>query len=199
MAEEGFDQAVFAEFVAGFVEGFGDAVGVEGEGVARMKRSFSDFAIPFFKDTEDGGGGVEAVDRIVTAENKCGRMAAIDVAQAAGRNVVIGEEEGGESTVRRVLGEELINGAEEALRLVKRDGALAAEIGLEIGHEESSSDAFAGNVGDDQAEAAGAEVKKVVIVATDDPCWKAVAEIVESVDRRANLRKKTALDFVGDF
>jgi|HubBroStandDraft_6_1064221.scaffolds.fasta_scaffold17284_2 hypothetical protein len=34
VAEEGFDQAVFAVFVAGFVEGFRDAVGVEGEGVA---------------------------------------------------------------------------------------------------------------------------------------------------------------------
>ena len=32
--EEGFDEASFAEFVAGFVEGFGDAVGVEDQGVA---------------------------------------------------------------------------------------------------------------------------------------------------------------------
>ena len=34
VAEEGFDEAGFAVFVAGFVEGFGDAVGVEDEGVA---------------------------------------------------------------------------------------------------------------------------------------------------------------------
>jgi hypothetical protein len=41
VAEEGFDQAVFAVFVAGFVEGFGDAVGVEDEGVARVDGSFA--------------------------------------------------------------------------------------------------------------------------------------------------------------
>ena len=41
MAEEGFDQAVFAEFIAGFVEGFGDAVGIEDEGVAGVDGSFA--------------------------------------------------------------------------------------------------------------------------------------------------------------
>jgi hypothetical protein len=34
VAEEGFDEACFAVFVLGFVEGFGDAVGVEDERVA---------------------------------------------------------------------------------------------------------------------------------------------------------------------
>jgi hypothetical protein len=57
-------------------------------------------------------------------------MAAVDVAEAAAGDMVIGEEEGGEGAVGRVLAEELIDGAEEALRLVERDGALAAEIGL---------------------------------------------------------------------
>jgi len=57
-------------------------------------------------------------------------MAAVDVAEAAGGDVVIGEEEGGEGAVGSVLREELIDGAEEALGLVERDGALAAEIGL---------------------------------------------------------------------
>jgi hypothetical protein len=57
-AEERFDESGLAVFVAIFVEGFGDAVGVEGEGVARVKGSFSDFAIPFFENAEDGGGGV---------------------------------------------------------------------------------------------------------------------------------------------
>jgi hypothetical protein len=41
VAEEGFDQAGFAVFVAGLVEGFGDAVGVEDEGVAGMDGAFA--------------------------------------------------------------------------------------------------------------------------------------------------------------
>ena len=41
MAEEGFDQAGFAVFVAGLVEGFGDAVGVKDEGVAGMDGAFA--------------------------------------------------------------------------------------------------------------------------------------------------------------
>ncbi len=130
VAEEGCDQAVFAELVAGFVEGFGDAVGVEDQGVAGVDGLFAEFAIPFLEDTEDSRGGVEAVDGIVTAQDKCGRMAAINIAEAAGGDVVVGKEEGSEGTVWGVLAEELIDGAEEALRLVERDGGLAAEIGL---------------------------------------------------------------------
>jgi hypothetical protein len=126
-------------------------------------------------------------------------MAAIDVAEAARRDVVIGEEESGEGAVGGVLTEELIDGAQETLGLVERDGGLTAEIGLQIRHEESGGDALAGNVGDDEAEAVGAEVEKVVIVATDGACGKAATAIVERMDRGTNLREKAALDFVGDF
>src|SRR5579859_3734021 len=126
-------------------------------------------------------------------------MAAVDVAEAAGRDVVIGEEERGEGPIGSVLREELIDGLQETLGLVERDGALAAEIGLKIGHEESGGDAFAGNVGDDQAEAVGAEIEKVVIVAADGARGEAAATIIERVDRGTELGKETALDFVGDF
>jgi len=126
-------------------------------------------------------------------------MAAIDVAEAAAGDVVVGEEERSEGAVGGVLGEELIDGTEEALRLVERDSALAAEIGLQIGHEESGGDAFAGNVADNQTEAIGAEVEKVVIVAADGACGKAATAIVERVDGRTELGEKAALDFVGNF
>ncbi len=114
-------------------------------------------------------------------------------------DVVIGEEEGGEGAVGSVLGEELIDGPEEALGLVDGDRALAAEIGLQIGHEKRGGDALAGNVTDDQAETVGAEIKKVIIVASDGACREAVTRVVEPADRRVNLRKKAALDFVSDF
>jgi len=158
VAAQGVDQARFAEFFEVFVEGFGDAVGVEGEGVAWMDGALTDFAVPFLENAEDGGRGVEAVDGIVAAVDECGQVAAIDVAELAGGDVEFCEEEGGEGAVGGVLGKELIDGLEDALGLIEADGALAADVGLEIGHEESGGYAFAGDVGDDQAETVGAEV-----------------------------------------
>lgn len=43
------DQVGFAEFVAELVEGFGDAIGVEGEGIAGAERALADFVIHFLK------------------------------------------------------------------------------------------------------------------------------------------------------
>jgi hypothetical protein len=199
MAEQGFDEAGFAVFVAGLVERFGDAVGIENEGVAGVDGLFAQFAVPLFENAEDGGGGVEAVDGIVAAEDECGRMAAIDVAEAAAGNVVVGEEERGERAVGRVLREELVDDAKNIFQAIVRDGALAAQIGLQVGHEQRSGDAFAGNVADDETEAIRAEVEKIVIIAADGARGITVTGIVERLNRRANLREKTALDFVGDF
>jgi hypothetical protein len=70
---------------------------------------------------------------------------------------------------------------------------------LQIGHEQRRGDAFAGNVSNDEAEAVGAEVEKVVIIAADGARGITVTGIVERVDRRTDLREKTALNFVGDF
>jgi len=70
--------------------------------------------------------------------------------------VEFGEEEGGERAVGGVLGEELIDGFEDALRLIEANGALTADVGLEIGHQEGGGYAFAGDVADDQTEAIGA-------------------------------------------
>jgi hypothetical protein len=50
MAAEGFDQAGFAVFVAGVVEGFGDAVGVEDKGVSGVDGLFAQFAVPFLEN-----------------------------------------------------------------------------------------------------------------------------------------------------
>src|SRR5208282_4322388 len=126
-------------------------------------------------------------------------MAAVDVAEAAAGNMVVGEEERGEGAVGRVLREELVDDAKNIFQAIMRDGTLAAEIGLKIGHEQRSGDAFAGDVADHEAEPVGAEVEKIIVIAAYGARGITVAGIVERVDRRANLRKKTALDFVGDF
>ena len=126
-------------------------------------------------------------------------MAAIDIAQAAGRDMVIGEEESGERAVGRVLREELVDDAKNIFQAIVRDGALAAQIGLQIGHEEGGGDAFAGDVADNETETVRAEVEEIVIIPADGARGITVTGIVERLNRRANLGKKTALDFVGDF
>ena len=113
--------------------------------------------------------------------------------------MVVGEEKGGERAVGRVLGEELIDGVKEALGLIERNGALAAEIGLQIGHEERGGNSLPGDVADDETETIGAEVEEVVIVAADSARRAAVTRIIETADWRTKLWEKAALDFVGDF
>ena len=56
------DEAVFAELLFGLVEGFGYAVGVEGEDVPWSKLALDDGGVPLFEEAEDGRGGVEAFD-----------------------------------------------------------------------------------------------------------------------------------------
>lgn len=199
MAAEGRDQAGFAEFVAVLVESFGDAIGVESKRVPGADGTFAGFALPFFENAEHGGRGIEAVDGIVAAQNECGQMAAIDVAEMAARDVVIGVKESGKRAIRSVLAEKVIDGLKQTLWLIQRDRALVADIGLQIGHQKSRRDAFAGNVADDQPEAIGAEIDKVVVVAADSPRGKTVPSVIERREWRTKLRKKTALDFGGDF
>src|SRR5437667_8642734 len=111
MALEGLDEALFAELFISRIVGFGDAVGIEGEGVAWVELTFSDFAIPILEDSQYRGRGIEPLHGVVAVEEKSRKMAAIGVAQAAGGVVIFGEEEGGESAVRRVVAEKLVHRA----------------------------------------------------------------------------------------
>src|SRR5437879_13911877 len=142
MALQGFDETLFSELFVGGIIGFGDAVGVEGEGVAWVELTFSEFAIPILEDSQYGGRGIEPLHGVIAVEEKSGEMAAIGVAQAAGGVVIFGEEESGESAVRRVVAEKLVHRTQEALRLIESESALAAQIGLQIGHQESGGNSF---------------------------------------------------------
>ena len=134
MEAERIEKARLAEFFAIGIEGFGDAVGVEGEDVAGGEVTFAYFAVPLFENAEDGGGGVEASDRVVGAEEKRGEVAAIGEAKDARGVVIFGEEERGVGAVRGVFAEELIDRAEQMIGLVPGDGAEAAQVGLQVGH-----------------------------------------------------------------
>ena len=93
----------------------------------------------------------------------------------------------------------MIDGAEHTLWLVDGDGALAAEIGLKVSHQESGGDAFAGDIADDEAEPAVAELEEIVVVAADLARLDAHARVVEASERRKRLREEARLDLLGDF
>src|SRR5215467_13404657 len=112
VAAERVGETFFAEFIAPFVEGFGDAVGVESENVARRKLDFADVAVPVLKGADNRGGSFEARKRIVAAQQQGGKVAAVGVAQAAGGVVVLGEKQRGERAVRGVLAKQLVHGAQ---------------------------------------------------------------------------------------
>ena len=106
-----FKQAWLPKFISRGVEGFGDAVSVEREGVTGRELALAEFAIPFFENAEDRGSGIEVLDRGVGAEKKCGKMASIGVAQKALGVVVFREEKCGEGAVCGVFAEKLVDGA----------------------------------------------------------------------------------------
>ena len=134
----------------------------------------------------------------VAAKEDGGEMAAVGVAEAAAAVVVVGEEDGGVGAVGGVLEEEAVDGLEEELGFVAREGELAAKVGLKIGHEESGGDAFAGDVTDDEAEALVSEGEEVVVVAADVAGLNADAGVIEGVEGGEGLREEAGLDLFGD-
>ena len=126
-------------------------------------------------------------------------MTTVCVTEAMSCVVVFSEEESGEGAVGGVFAKELVDGAQETLRLIESNGALAAEIGLKIGHQKSGGNAFSGNVADDEPKALTAQVKKIVIVAADFPGLMANPRIFEGAERRKSLREKPCLNLFGDF
>ena len=141
---------------------------------------------------------MEPVDLAVMPENDGGQVTTVDVTETAGGVIVVGEEDRGVGRVGGVLEEEAVDGLEEELWFVASEGELAAEVGLEVGHEQSGGDAFAGDVADDEAEPLVAEGEEVVVVAADVAGLNADASVVEGLQRRESLREEAGLDLAGD-
>src|SRR5882762_3053384 len=134
IAPQRFNQAPFAEFLLLRVVGFGDAISVKRERVSSAKPALANRAIPFLEDPQHGRRGLEPFQSVIAPEEQSGEMPAIRVAQTPRVVVIFGEEKRGERTVRRIFAKELVHGAQEALRLVHGNGALAAQIRLQICH-----------------------------------------------------------------
>jgi hypothetical protein len=104
------------------------------------------------EQAEKGAGGVEAFDGVIGAQDKAGKMSAVGIAEELGVVIVHGKEERGVGAVDCVLVEHAVYGLQQEFRTIEGDGTLAAQIGLQVGHEESGGDALAGNVANDEAE-----------------------------------------------
>ena len=98
VAAQGFHQALFTELFAVRAKGFGDAVGVQGEGVSGIELAFFDLALPLLEGAKNCRSGAEPIEGIIGAKEQCREMAAIDVAKAASRVVIFGEEKRGKGT-----------------------------------------------------------------------------------------------------
>lgn len=105
------DETLFPKFFASGTEGFRDAIGVENERVARRKLAFGEGTIPLFKGAHDGGGGLEALEGIISAQEEWWKVATVGVTDAAGGVVIFGEEKSGEGGIGSILAKELIDRA----------------------------------------------------------------------------------------
>src|SRR5208282_6493908 len=137
-------------------------------------------------------------ERSIGAQQERIVVAAIDVAQTAARVFVIGKEEGGEAVFRDVFAEQAIHRLKQQRQVVERQRVLAADVGLEIGHQQRSGDALSRNVRQDDGEAAGAQIEEVVVVAADDARLDAAAGVFERGEWRHFLREEFRLHFAGN-
>src|SRR5215467_383070 len=152
MAAQHGGEPLFTEFLAGVVERFADAVGIESQNVTGRNSSFTNLAVPVFERAYDRSRGLEPFERIVAMKHKSRQMAAVGEAQAARGVVVLCEKQSGERAISGVLAKKLVHGTQHPLWLVRSDGALAAKIRLEISHQKRRGDSFSGNVANDKAQ-----------------------------------------------
>src|SRR5215469_14392070 len=125
-------------------------------------------------------------------------MTAVRVPKLARFIVIFSKENGCVVSIIGILVKQLIHGSQESLRLFPSRRALAAKISLEICHQQSSSYALARDIANNQAESSLAEIKKVVIIASDGPSGIAKPSIGERLKRRMPLWEETRLYLLGN-
>ena len=131
-------------------------------------------------------------------QDEAGQVSAIGVAQAARATIVLGEKQRGVGALDRILEEQPVHRLQKSLRMFQRDGALAAQIRLEVGHQQSSRDSLARDVADHQSDAVLAQIQKIVIVAAHLASLDANACVIERAERRQRLREEPRLHHPSD-
>jgi len=126
-------------------------------------------------------------------------VSAIGVAQAARGVVVFGEQERRVGAVDGVLEKQAVHRAQQTARMIAGDSTLAAKIGLQVGHQQSGGDAFAGDVADDQAKPVLAEIEEVEIISSNFAGGMAQAGVFEGFGLGMDLWEQARLHLLGDF
>ena len=83
--------------------------------------------------------------------------------------------------------------------MFQSDGALAAQIRLQIRHQQSRGDSFARDVADHQPQALLTEIQKIVVIAAHLAGLDANARIIERAKGRQRLREKPGLHHACNF
>ena len=72
VAAQCLDEALLSELLLFIVEGFGDAVGVENQGVAGGEVAFPDLALPTIEQADHRAGGIQGFEAVIAPENESG-------------------------------------------------------------------------------------------------------------------------------
>ena len=116
----------------------------------------------------------------MAAKQQARDVPAIRVAQAPLHIAVFGKEEGGIGAIDRVFVKQLVGRMQEALRLIRRHDALAAQIRLQVGHQERGGDTFSCYVPNHQPQPVAAEIEEIVVIASYRASLKADPRIFEA-------------------
>src|SRR5262245_36712798 len=197
MAPQRLGEALLAELLAGLALRFGDSVRVERQRVAWSEFALREFTRPVFEEPNYRGGGFQPLHAVVVPEHECWQVPAVRVPQAPGTVIVLGEEQGGVGPRGSTLAEQLVHRREER-QWFRRDGALPAQVGLQVGHQQRRGDPLPRDVTNHKAEPVAAQVQEVVIVAANLARLDAHASVLECADGRHGLRKQPGLYLTRD-
>jgi hypothetical protein len=113
--------------------------------------------------------------------------------------VIFSEEKCGVVAVGSIFIKQLIHRPQELARLLCGDRALAAQVGLQIGHQQSARDSLTCDIANDEAKPVLAQIQKIVIVSPHLPRLKTRARVFQSASCRHSLRKEPRLHLPCDF
>src|SRR6185437_12783656 len=197
-AENFGGEARSAEFFSIDIFRFEQAVAESDEKRAGSGRHADLFVFGVVEESDDGAALIELGD-FAAVNEKGSAVAGVGVRERTRRGIVFGVKERGVAVVGSVeekMAIERLDDLRSAAMSI--ENGLAAQRGLQAGHEKRGGNSFAGNVGDGEAEFGVAELDEIVVVAGDDASGAANGGEFESRKRRKFAGEELALDFAGD-
>ena len=197
-AEDFCGEARVAKFLSIDVFRFEQTVTESHEERAGRGRHADLFVFSVIEKPNDSAALIELGD-FAAVNEKRSAVAGVGVGESARRGIVFSVEESGVAIVRSVekqMAIERLHDLRSAAMSI--ENRLAAQRGLQAGHQQRGGNSFAGNVGDGETEFGVADFQKIVIVAGDDARGAADGGEFKSRQRRKLAREELALDFAGD-